>query len=305
MTHNETQMKNMKTTLLFAAMIALGGAGCPGTGRGQAALRTDTAGNPVTSLNLGGGNVTGTLAAERLPAGARSPVVQTITQTSGNVTLGPGTNVAVLGNALTGPLHLTAPAAGSYPAGRALVVIDPGNFSGAATGVSLAPAAGNTLNGGTAALTILSGTGTADLRPDGSTRWTTGQSYLYAPTDQGIVLTGTADGSGTRLLSVQTAAGSEALGVHGDGVVRAQDFVAENAFSSDHGKITSDGEGNLTTVGGVGAEVVSAPVLHLKTVNLGHHIDADSEHAGIYFSVDGKLHCLTPDGSDHTLTWTP
>ena len=290
-------------TITTAVVLAL----APGPAFAQQALKTDTAGNPVTPLNLGGGNVTGTLAAARLPAGIGAPVVQTIPQTQGSVALAAGVNVAVLTAPLTGALTLRLPAAGSYPAGRVLVVVDPGGYSGADHAVSVAPGGGDLLNGngnggGVGALPVLAGTGAASLYPDGATRWSTGQSYLRAPSTAGLTLAGPAfDASGTAL-SALDGNGQEIFAVRGDGTAAAAYLDAVVALSSDTALIYSDGNGgwNAQTLTANSAVATFYDVAPLDSQPVSNSDTA----ARLYYGDDGALHVRTPDRVDHTLTWT-
>ena len=179
----------MKLRTFIRINATLGLMFAPGLVPAQQALKTDTAGNPTTTLNLGGDHVTGTLAAARLPAGIGAPVVQTVAQTQGEVVLAAGAGVAVLTTLLTGPLNLRLPAAGSYAAGRVLVVVDPGGYSGPDRPVSVQPSGADLLNGvggGADPTPVLTGIGAASLYPDGARGWSAGQSYLRAPTGAGV-----------------------------------------------------------------------------------------------------------------------
>ncbi len=285
----------MKIILLLMALVVVG----PQLGWGQGALRVDPAGNPVTSFNIGGGNVTGTLDAARLPAGARPPIVQTISVTTGVVTLAAGTNVVVLGTALTGPLNLTLPASASYTAGRALVVVDPGGYSDANRKVTVTPAVGNTLNGGTAALACLQGTGAASVLPDGATRWIVGQSLLRAPDSKGLTVTAPTNLASGTLLSVRDGNGAEAFGVRGDSDSIMKQLIVLGAMNYDDGNIYSDGEANLTVV-----NTVTTPVVNIRGSSEPDWLYVPAGQVTLFLGEDGRLHCLTADRVDHVLTWS-
>ena len=296
----------MKFTPLLLATTALSLTVAPGVAVAQQALKTDPAGNPTTALNLGGGNVTGTLAAARLPAGVGAPVVQVISQTQGNVVLAAGTNVAVLSAPLTGTLNLRLPASGTYPAGGTLVIVDPAGYSGATCPVRMLPTGSDRLNGLAAnagPTPVLIGAGTGVCFPDGAGRWSTGQSYLRAPSSAGLILTGpAANGSGS-VLSVRAGDGAELLSALGDGSVNAGTLSVSNVLTSDAGSIYTDGEGTLAASAILAQGSVSAGWFDFQPTGSAD-LAALVTGARLYLGTDGRLHVRTPDNADHVLAWT-
>ena len=296
----------MKSKSLFLAGVLGSLTLSTGALRAQQALKTDTAGNPTTAFNLGGGNVTGTLATARLPAGIGAPVVQIITQTQGSLSITPGTTIALLKAPLTGTLNLTLPAANAYPTGRVLVVVDPAGYSNQNRPVNVSPAGSDLLNNSPAnagATETLAGTGASVFYPDGVSRWNTGQSYLRAPSTTGLTLTGPATSSTSTVLSVRNAANSELFTALGDGNVNISYLNALNLFTSDASAIYTDGEGTLTVNGLVATEGVSSGSHDLTPTD---PASAGLPDSGIrlYAGTDGKLHARTGDGVDYTLSWT-
>ena len=295
----------MKSKTLIVLYTAVSTGFAPGLIHAQQALKTDLAGNPVTLLNLGGGNVTGTLPAARLPAGIGAPGVQTITQAQGEVALASGTNVAVLAAPLTGPLNLRLPAASSYPAGRVLVVVDPGGYSSTDQPVSVLPSGTDSCNGsgsGAGPTPVLTGTGAASLYPDGPSGWSAGQSYLRAPSTAGLALAGPAVTSDGNILSVDDGAGRQLFYVRGDGTSGGLYFDAATALSSDGELIYSDGNGGLNT-DTLTASTTTSTFLDLPFADPTAAITVDNS-ARLYYGTDGALHVRTSDHVDHILTWT-
>ena len=292
-----------KTLRIFHTILGL--ACAPGFACAQQALKTDPAGNPTTLLNLGGGNVIGTLPAARLPAGLGTPVVQTVAQTQGEVALAAGANVVVLAAALTGPLNLRLPAAGSYPAGRVLAVVDPGGYSSADRPVNVLPSGADLLNGsggGAGPTPVLTGTGAASLYPDGAGSWSAGQSFLRAPAAAGLTLAGPAVTSDGNILSVDDGAGRQLFFVRGDGAAGGLYFDAAIALSSDSEIIYTDGNGGLTT-DRLTANATASMFLDLPVADPGAVTTVDNS-ARLYYGGDGALHVRTADHVDHILTWT-
>lgn len=297
----------MKLRTLISINATLGLMFAPGFAPAQQALKTDTAGNPTTALNLGGGNVTGTLAAARLPAGISAPVVQTIAQTQGEVVLDAGASVAVLTVALTGALNLRLPAASSYPAGNCLVVVDPGGYSDAGRPVSVLPSGTDLLNGngGDADPTpLLTGTGAASLYPDSTRGWSAGQSYLRAPSAAGLAVAGPAVTSDGNILSAYDGAGRQLFFVRGDGTSGGLYFDAATALSSDAELIYSDGNGGLTADRLI-ANATASTFLDLPCINPGTVAPVNQSARLYYSTTDGALHVRTFDRVDHVLAWTP
>lgn len=272
-----------------------------GTVHAQQTLKTDTAGNPVTALNLGGGNVIGTLPAARLPSGFGLPVVQTVAQTEGNVTVVAGTNVVVLGGALTGPLNLRLPPSTSYGAARALVIVDPAGYTSVDQPATVEPVTNDTLNGGTSSLLVLAGTGTASLYADGTGHWSVGQSCVRAATSAGLVVTGpAAERQDSTLFAVHDDTGSELFAVRSSGGTVVGDLAVNNTLSSDLEAITSDGAGGFSASSVAAAVSISAPTFYVGNVPA----TPPAGTACLYFAGDGLVHARTPDGVDHILTWT-
>ena len=296
----------MKPKILISLATGMGLALVPDPASAQQALKTDTAGNPTTTLNLGGANVTGTLAAARLPAGVGAPVVQTVAQTQGEVVLAAGASVAVLTTLLTGPLNLRLPAAGAYAAGRVLVVVDPGGYSGPDRPVNVLPSGADLLNGnGSSAdpIPVLTGFGTASLYPDGARGWSAGQSYLRAPAEAGLTVTGPAVTSDGNVFSVYDGAGRQLFFVRGDGLTGGLYFDATTALSSDAELIYSDGNGGLTADRLI-ADATASTFLDLPPVGPGLVTTVDQSARLYYSAADGALHVRTFDHVDHILTWT-
>ncbi len=294
----------MKITVPSVSLFAIGLFCLSGLVHAQEALKTDPAGNPLTSLNLGGGNVTGTLAPARLPASVSPPIVQTITAVEGDVMLTSGTNVAVLAAPLTGVLNVTLPAANSYAAGRALVIVDPGGYSGFSRPVNAVPARADTLNADPEPLQILAGAGAASLQPDGATGWSVGQSYVRAASLNGLTLAGPASTGDDTLLSLLNGDGTEAFYVRGDGTAGTQNLTLGGALTSDAGSLVSDGDGDLGTINVNAEESVSTHRLTLYTV-AGSEINTHpAGQVRVYYRTDGFLHARTSDGADHTILWT-
>ena len=297
----------MKFTPFLLGTTALGLTLAPGIAVAQQSLKTDPAGNPTTALNLGGVNVTGILAAARLPAGVSTPVVQIISQTQGNVALAAGTNVAVLSAPLTGVLNLRLPASNAATAGRALIVVDPANYSSANQPVTVLPTGSDLCNGqaaGASATPVLTGTGAEVFYPDGAGRWSTGQSYLRAPSSAGLTLASPATDGNGMVLSVRNGTDAEFFAVVGDGSVNAYNFNANNVFTSDADSIYTDGEGTFAANLILANGSVSSYFYDFGAIDPGT-ISAPANGARLYVGADGKLHVRTPDNADHVLSWTP
>ena len=277
----------------------------PATIFAQQALKVDTTGNPTTALNLGGNNVTGTLAVERLPVGVGMPIVQVITQTQGSKTLTPGITIALLKTPLTGALNLVLPASNNYPAGRLLVIIDPAGYSNSNHPVSALPVGSDLLNGFTAStgpFLTLSGTGAIAFYPDGVSRWSAGQSHLRAPSANGLTLSGPATSSNGTVLSVRNGTNTELFAATGDGNVNVSYFNVVDLFTSDAEAIYTDGEGTLT-VEGLTAMSGIASDWHDFGPNDAGSIGTPDTGVRLYAGTDGKLHALTTDNVDHVLSW--
>lgn len=247
------------------------------------------------------GAFAGAPAAPGLPTGPAA--VQTLTQTAGDVTLPPGTSVAVLTAPLTGALNLHLAASDSYVAGGRLSVIDPGGYSTADKPVNVMPPDGSLLNGGTAAVTVLRGAGTSELLPDaGSAKWIVGQKYLCAPDTEGLTLTGPAMDNSQTLFSVRNG-GGEVFGIRGDGNTVTLNLMVNGALASDMGGFTTDGNGNVSAVTLAAASDVFAEFLKLYTPEEGGNETVPEGHAWLYYGADGRLHVRTPDGSNRILAW--
>ena len=294
----------LTTVILVSAVTVLTIA--PSVILAQQALKTDSSGNPTTPLNLGGGNVTGTLAAARLPAGIGAPAVQMISQAQGSVVLATGVTVVVLTVPLTGTLNLSLPASQTYPAGRALIVVDPAGYSSANKPVNVIPAGGDLLNGVTSsagAIPLLAGTGANILYPDGVNRWSTGQSYLRAPTAAGLTLAGSAANGNNAVFSILNGTGTPLFSVLGDGSVGASTLNVDTVFSSDAGSIYTDGESTLEAGTFLADSNIVTYVCDFHPVNPAN-VAAPSSGGRLCVGTDGKLHVRTADNVDHVVSWT-
>lgn len=97
--------------------------------------------------------------------------LQTTTLASGSELIRPGTNTIFVGLTLTGDLTLTLPLARLYSPGRSIRVKDVIGAASSVARILLAPANGNALNGGTAAVAAIFGVGDAEVFSDGVSGW--------------------------------------------------------------------------------------------------------------------------------------